>query len=137
MQPGCSGEGTRSSWQRRIWNRSRNWLSNRSADARERKAPLWRISVKASAPYRELGGEQMIEWSGALRWLAATGRADAATVRAYAAANGGHATLFRAADKTAGAFHPLPETLLLLHRRLKSHFDPHGILNPGRLYPGL
>jgi glycolate oxidase FAD binding subunit len=100
-------------------------------------APLWRISVKASAPYRELGGEQMIEWSGALRWLVANDRAEATAVRAYASENGGHATLFRAADKAAGAFHPLPETLLVLHRRLKAQFDPDGILNPGRLYPGL
>jgi glycolate dehydrogenase FAD-binding subunit len=105
--------------------------------ARERNAPLWRISVKSSAPYRELGGEQLIEWSGALRWLVATERADATAVRTYASENGGHATLFRAADKAAGAFHPLPETLFILHRRLKKEFDPDGILNPGRLYPGL
>jgi glycolate dehydrogenase FAD-binding subunit len=60
-------------------------------------------------------------------------------VRAYARENGGHATLFRAAgtDKAVGAFHPLPDTLLALHRRLKGVFDPDGILNPGRLYPGL
>jgi glycolate oxidase FAD binding subunit len=50
----------------------------------------------------------MIEWSGALRWLVATDRADAASIRTYASENGGHATLFRAADKRAGAFHPLP-----------------------------
>ena len=107
--------------------------------AREAKAPLWRMSVKASAPYLDLGGEQLIEWSGALRWLVATERTDAAQVRAYARENGGHATLFRAAgtDKAVGAFHPLPDTLLSLHRRLKSVFDPDGILNPGRLYPGL
>ena len=105
--------------------------------AHERKSPLWRISVKASAPYAELGGEQSIEWGGALRWLVATERTDAASVRTYARGNGGHATLFRATDKAAGAFHPLPEALLALHRRLKSVFDPAGILNPGRLYPGL
>jgi glycolate oxidase FAD binding subunit len=105
--------------------------------AREANAPLWRISVKASAPCADLGGEQMIEWSGALRWLVATERTDAARVREYARENGGHATLFRAADKSVGAFHPLTDTLLALHRRLKAVFDPAGILNPGRLYPGL
>ena len=76
--------------------------------ARAAGAPLWRLSVKASAPYADLGGEQMIEWSGALRWLVAGERTDPARVRAWAAAHGGHATLFRAADKSAGAFHPLP-----------------------------
>jgi len=120
-----------------FWEGVREQTDPWFGEARERNAPLWRISVKASAPYRELGGEQTIEWSGALRWLAATDRADATSVRAYASQHGGHATLFRASDKTAGVFHPLPETLLLLHHRLKSHFDPGGILNPGRLYPGL
>ena len=105
--------------------------------ARDANAPLWRISVKASAPFEDLGGEQLIEWSGALRWLVANERADPARIREYARTNGGHATLFRAADKSAGAFQPLTDTLLGLHRRLKSVFDPAGILNPGRLYPGL
>ncbi len=44
------------------------------AAARAAGAPLWRLSVKASVPYAALGGEQMIEWSGALRWLAADER---------------------------------------------------------------
>ena len=120
-----------------LWEGVREQSDPWFSEARERNAPLWRISVKANAPYRELGGEQMIEWSGALRWLVATDRADATSIRTYASENGGHATLFRAADKRAGAFHPLPEALLVLHRRLKSQFDPDGILNPGRLYPGL
>jgi glycolate oxidase FAD binding subunit len=30
-------------------------------------------------------------------------------------------------------FTPLPPTLAGLHKRLKATFDPHGILNPGRL----
>ena len=64
--------------------------------ARGAHAPLWRLSVKASAPYAELGGEQVIEWSGALRWLVAGERTDPARVRAFASENGGHATLFRA-----------------------------------------
>jgi glycolate oxidase FAD binding subunit len=98
-------------------------------------ASLWRLSVKATAPYHELGGEQLIEWSGALRWLVAGVRTEPAKIRAWARDHGGHATLFRAADKSAGAFHPLPDTLHALHRRLKATFDPAGILNRGRLYP--
>jgi glycolate oxidase FAD binding subunit len=93
--------------------------------ARESDAPLWRLSVKASAPYAELGGEQMIEWSGALRWLVAGERTDSARVRVFASENGGHATLFRASDKTVGAFHPLSRRHTL-HRRLKAVFDPPG-----------
>jgi glycolate oxidase FAD binding subunit len=97
-------------------------------------SPLWRLSVKPTSPHADLGGEQLIEWGGALRWLVAGERTDAGRVRAWAQSNGGHATLFRAADKSAGAFHPLPEPLLVLHRRLKSTFDPAGVFNPGRLY---
>ena len=60
---------------------------------------------------------------------------DPAQVRAWAKAHGGHAILFRAADKSRGAFHPLSQTLHTLHQRLKMTFDPMGILNRGRLYP--
>ena len=60
-----------------------------------------------------------------------------ATVRDAARAAGGHATLFRGGDRSPGAFHPLPEGLMAIHRRLKRAFDPAGILNPGRLYADL
>lgn len=93
---------------------------------------LWRLSLKPTTPPLNLPGQQFIEWGGALRWLKSD--ADADTVRAAAAFGGGHAMLFRAADKSAGAFHPLPPALLRIHQRLKHNFDPAGILNPGRMY---
>ncbi len=96
-------------------------------------APLWRLSLPSHSPGLGLPGEQMIEWGGALRWLRT--RADAAAVRAAAERAGGHATLFRAADKAAGAFAPLSQALLRLHRELKAAFDPAGIFNRGRLHP--
>ena len=98
---------------------------------------LWRLAVKPTAPYADLGGAQLIEWGGALRWLDLDAGADPQPLRAWAASHGGHATLFRGGDKGAGVFQPLDETLLGLHRRLKANFDPQGILNRGRLYPGL
>ena len=98
-------------------------------------APLWRLSVPSHAPGIAIPGAQLIEWGGALRWLKT--QAEAATVRAAAARVGGHATLFRARDRTAAAFTPLPPVLARLHRDLKAAFDPAGILNPGRLYAGL
>jgi glycolate oxidase FAD binding subunit len=95
-------------------------------------APLWRLSVPVQAPEMGLRGDQLVEWGGALRWL--RGSIDAASVRAAASAAGGHATLFRAAQKPQGAFTPLTPLLARLHRDLKKTFDPAGILNPGRLY---
>ncbi len=96
------------------------------------EAPLWRLSLPSQAAPLELPGEQLLEWGGALRWLRSGAGAD--TVRTAAARAGGHATLFRAADKSPGAFAPLPPILARLHRGLKQAFDPAGILNPGRLY---
>lgn len=97
------------------------------------EAPLWRLSVPSAAAPLELPGEPLIEWGGALRWLRTA--AEPATVRAAAEAAGGHATLFRGGDKSAGVFAPLAPGLARLHRELKAAFDPAGIFNPGRLYP--
>jgi glycolate oxidase FAD binding subunit len=98
-------------------------------------APLWRLSLPSTTPPLELAGEQLIEWGGALRWL--RGDVEARTLRDTVARAGGHATLFRALDKSAGTFHPLPAPLLKIHRALKAEFDPAGLFNPQRLYPEL
>jgi glycolate oxidase FAD binding subunit len=99
------------------------------------EGPLWRLSIKSTTLPLALPGQQLIEWGGALRWLRST--ADAKTIREAAARAGGHATLFRGGDRSAGVFQPLPPVLMKLHRNLKQAFDPSGILNPGRLYADL
>jgi FAD/FMN-containing dehydrogenase len=100
-----------------------------------RSDSLWRLSVPDTAPPLELPGDGFIEWGGAQRWWR-TG-ASREQVREAAARVGGHATLFRAADKSAGAFAPLTEPLARIQRGLKQAFDPAGVFNPGRLYPDL
>jgi len=97
-------------------------------------ATLWRLSVAGTAPPLPAAGDQLIEWHGALRWV--VNRADATTMRALAATNGGHATEFRGA-KRDGVFTPLPAPLERIHRELKARFDPERLFNPGRLYPDL
>ncbi|MBX3641314.1 MAG: glycolate oxidase subunit GlcE [Nitrosomonas sp.] len=106
--------------------------------------PLWRLSVKSTAPEYHLPGKQLMEWNGALRWLVCQNDQDnegnrndnaAHVIREAAKAAGGHATLFRGHHHATPVFHPLTPALLSLHRRLKQQFDPAGILNPGRLYP--
>lgn len=98
-------------------------------------ATLWRLSVPQTTPPLKLSGEQLIEWGGGQRWLCTS--APAATVRDIAAQAGGHATVFRGADKTGGAFAPLSAPLARIHRQLKTAFDPDGLFNPGRLLPDL
>src|SRR5687768_9566093 len=94
---------------------------------------LWRLSLKSTAPPLALDAPQLVEWGGALRWIA--GDIEPAAIREAAARAGGHATRFRGGDKAAGVFHPLSAPLMKLHTRLKQTFDPHGIFNPGRMYP--
>jgi glycolate oxidase FAD binding subunit len=98
-------------------------------------ALLWRLSLPATAPPLALDGDCLIEWGGAQRWLSAN--SPAAKVRDAAAAAGGHATLFMGHDRSAGVFTPLKSPLDRIHRELKRAFDPDGVFNPGRLYPGL
>jgi glycolate oxidase FAD binding subunit len=98
---------------------------------------LWRLSVPQVAPPLALPGPTLLEWGGAQRWC--HGDLPAERVRAAAAAAGGHATALRTGDATlraAGVFAPLAAPLERIHRDLKRTFDPAGILNPGRLYPG-
>lgn len=97
--------------------------------------PLWRLSVRSTAPCDDLGCDTLVEWGGALRWLVPRAPVEASRLRAWAAAHGGHATLYRAQDKSPGVFQPLAPAMAGLHERLKRTFDPHGILNHGRLYP--
>jgi glycolate oxidase FAD binding subunit len=97
--------------------------------------PLWRLSLPSTAPAFEFPGRQLIEWGGALRWFKTD--VDAQIVRQAAANVGGGATLFRARSRLPGVFAPLPAANLALHRRIKREFDPRGIFNPGRLFPGL
>jgi glycolate oxidase FAD binding subunit len=99
------------------------------------REPLWRIALPSVAAPLGLPGRELIEWGGALRWLKSD--APAPAIRDAATRAKGHATLFRGADKSAGAFARLDPVLLRLHRALKAVFDPAGIMNPGRLYPEL
>jgi glycolate oxidase FAD binding subunit len=96
------------------------------------EAPLWRLSVPQTAAPIPTPHHQLVEWGGGQRWVG--GNLDAASIRDAAQRAGGHATLFRNGDKSVGAFHPLQPALMKIHRRLKEAFDPHGILNRGRMY---
>ncbi len=95
--------------------------------------PLWRLSIKSSAPPLKISDKQLVEWNGSMRWC--QGGLEPSTARRVAETHGGHATLFRSNDNKHSVFHPLPLLMLNLHKRLKQTFDPHLIFNPGRMYP--
>jgi glycolate oxidase FAD binding subunit len=101
--------------------------------------PLWRLSLPAASAPLPIAGELMVDWAGAQHWLKTD--ADAAAVREAAARAGGSAIAYRRREgPDAGndaPFHAPSEPLLALHRRLKGHFDPRGLFNPGRLYSSL
>ena len=116
------------------WSGLRDQTHDFFAAASGSDATLWRLSVSSTAPWNNFGGDMLVEWGGALRWLLPRAPVDAEALRAWAAEHGGHATLFRGSDKSVGVFHPLPPAMLGLHQRLKAVFDPQAILNRGRLY---
>jgi len=101
---------------------------------------LWRLSVPQTTPALTLPWPQLIEWHGGQRWLQAPLSA-LSRLRQTAAEVGGTATLFVApstyGESATGRFHPLSSATLAVHQRLKAEFDPAGIFNPGRMFPGL
>ena len=111
--------------------------------------PLWRIStIPSSAPKligsiaRKIDVRALYDWSGGLIWLETPPISDAGAVeiRRTLAEFGGHATLIRAeapARAVIDVFQPLDPPLMALTAELKRAFDPVGILNPGRMYPGM
>ncbi len=112
------------------------------------EAPVWRISTSPTAGPKVVAAltaymecRAFYDWSGGLVWaeVLPTTDAGAADVRRVIATHGGHATLVRAEPHVRAAvevFQPLEAGLEKLSRRLKTAFDPAGILNPGRMYPG-
>jgi glycolate oxidase FAD binding subunit len=117
-----------------LWRALRDQTLDYFRPAIEGDATLWRVSVRSNAPWTAMDADVLLEWGGALRWLVCPTPLDPQLVRNWASGQGGHATLYRAKDKSAGTFQPLPAPMLALHERLKQVFDPHRILNPGRMY---
>ena len=113
------------------------------------KRDLWRIStaptqgaVVGNALAAAADAELLYDWAGGLIWAAlpASDNAHAPLVHATVAGNGGHATLIRAPVAVRAAvdvFTPEPPALAALTKRVKSGFDPQGVLNAGRMWAGV
>jgi glycolate oxidase FAD binding subunit len=113
-----------------------------------RRGIVWRLSVPPAAsatvaerieqavPHVQL----MFDWGGGLIWVRLPDESDARAeaIRGAIDATGGHATLMRAPEPVraaTGVFHPQPEALAALSRRVKKQFDPEDLLNRGRMFP--
>jgi glycolate oxidase FAD binding subunit len=103
-----------------------------AAKAVDQGSALWRLSLPQTAPPLALQGDQLIEWGGAQRWLVSS--AGAAMVRDAAAAAGGHATLFRAKDKSDSAFHAPAPAAARIQRELMDAFDPDRVFDRARMW---
>ena len=106
---------------------------------------VWKVSVPpARGPALVAAlpeAKALMDWGGGLVWLVLPPSPDAgaARIRAAIAGSGGHATLIRAPEalrRTVAVFEPLAPALAALALRVKQGFDPLGLFNPGRLYPG-
>ena len=97
--------------------------------------PLTRVSLPPASVDLQGDWVQLIEWGGAQRWI--SGEIDIAALRLKAEAVGGSVCAFQRHGADVPVFHPLPAAMLKLQRSIKSTFDPAGIFNPGRIYPGL
>ena len=111
--------------------------------------PVWRISTSpkagpkvAAAITHYMDCHAAFDWSGGLVWaeVLPTMDAGAADIRRVVATHGGHATLMRAETSVRSGvevFQPLESGVHKLQKRIKTTFDPAGILNPGRMYADL
>ncbi|MCO5063331.1 MAG: FAD-binding protein [Rhizobiaceae bacterium] len=107
--------------------------------------PVWRVSMQPSEAHsmtlelrRDCPASVFYDWQGGLVWLRMEhGEPEAERLRALVRKHGGgHATLVRANAAVRAAvpvFEPQPPALRALGERLKASFDPHDILNPGRM----
>ena len=111
-------------------------------ELRDFKAPIfnsdintWRLSVPTTAN-PDIGDESYLaDWGGGLYWL--NSERPAKEIFDLAQDAGGSAMLFRGTVQDQELFQPLSKGLFSLHKGLKKAFDPHGILNPGKMYASL
>jgi glycolate dehydrogenase FAD-binding subunit len=97
--------------------------------------PVWRLSVPSTSDLKLDDDMYLIDWGGAQYWLAS--ERPAKDVYAMARELNGSAFSFLNGDRNGDVFQPLSDELLKLHQGLKNAFDPHRILNPGKMYATL
>jgi glycolate oxidase FAD binding subunit len=121
-----------------------------AAFAHETDTPVWRVSLPPADMARVMAAigargltEYYADWGGGLIWIRVGAKledAGTAVIRDAIAPCGGHATLIRASNAMRSrvpVFQPAPPGLAALSARIKHGFDPHHILNRGRMVDGV
>ncbi len=129
---------------RKTWGDLRDLIPFAGSDK-----PLWKLSVPPTAGQQVIAELEkrfvikwMMDWAGGLVWVEMQdeGPHDGILRRIITENGGGHATLLRGSAElraSVDVFQPQTEALMGLSKRLKVQFDPHRILNPGRMYAGM
>ncbi|WP_085579324.1 FAD-binding protein [Thalassospira mesophila] len=113
---------------------------------------LWRLSVPPASGGGVVGAlrhiddsaDIMLDWAGGLVWAQFAGGdasrhvEQARKIRKIAVEAGGQAWLVRASAqlrREIPVFQPLSPQINRINRKISENFDPHGLLNPGRMAP--
>jgi glycolate oxidase FAD binding subunit len=107
---------------------------------------IWRLSLAPTSSWQVLSrlidlgmSDWLIDQAGGALWVACPPQLDGVQLRETLNPFGGHGTLWRPGQAdllSTDVFQPQPAPLAALTQRVKASFDPAGILNPGRMYPG-
>ena len=107
---------------------------------------VWRLSLPPTEAARTVDTiarsgpvEAIYDWGGGLVWLRLPMADDGHAALVRGAMPSGHATLVRAPAAVrakVAVFQPQADSVQALARRVKSAFDPAGILGRGRMYSG-
>ena len=123
----------------------KRWKQITNVEAFAKKSgAVWRLSLKpGDSPdvvkliSKSLEIEVLFDWGGGLVWLLTPliDNCGEKIIRQCVNQVGGHATLIRAQKGSfaGNAFHPQSEIMEKISSDLRRQFDPHSILNPGRM----
>ena len=93
----------------------------------ENNQTLWRWSGPSDAPIDSLPNTSLINWAGSERWV----------LKASSSTPADGLIQYQGGDRLAEVYGAISSPQQTLQERIKHAFDPHGILNAGRLYSWL